>query len=130
MTDAYKIQQTLNSIRQSDNLAYTLAQDKDLQENPVITIEKTIRAQIEEFEAGLEEGYVLGAWLASFGNQILILVESIEFSKPNVIIFKGKDDQGNKLQLIQHVNQLNLLLNAVKNNPEIPRSKIGFITSD
>jgi len=97
-------------------------------ENPVAGIRSTIEDQIKAFEATLGEDYVLGAWLASFGNQILIIVEKIQFSEPALVIFHGQDQDGNKLQLIQHASQLNLLLNAVKKAPDQPQYKVGFVT--
>lgn len=121
------INNALNSMRQMDNIWLNQARDKYRHENPVIAIQETIENNIKSFETNLEEGYELGAWLASFGNQILIIVENIEFSEPSVIIFHGRDNEGNKLQLIQHVNQLNLLLNAVKKQTDEPRQQIGFI---
>lgn len=94
--------------------------------NPVIAIRETIEAQVREFESSLEDDYELGARLASFGSQILIIVESIQFSEPNMVIFHGRDEKGNKLQLLQHSSQLNLLLNAVKKINDEPRRPIGF----
>lgn len=96
-------------------------------ENPVAAITGIIERQIKDFESNLQDGYELGAWLASFGNQILIIVEEIQFAEPALVIFHGRDDQDNKLQLIQHASQLNLLLNAVKKNNDVPRKPIGFV---
>lgn len=96
-------------------------------ENPVAAIKKVIQKQITDFESNLGDDYDLGAWLASFGNQILIIVEEIQFSEPTLVIFNGRDNLNNKLQLIQHASQLNLLLNAVKKTTDEPRRPIGFI---
>lgn len=100
---------------------------KNLHENPVLAIRTSLEDQIKEFESNLNEDYELGAWLASFGNQILIIVEQIIFEEPILIIFKGRDSDGNALQLVQHASQLNLLLNAVKKQSNEPRQQIGFI---
>ncbi|WP_151797365.1 DUF6173 family protein [Acinetobacter bereziniae] len=121
VTNAY------NSIRQMDDIIASQLRAKHRTENPVVAIQETIELNIKKFESNLEDGYELGAWLASFGNQILIIVENIEFAKPSIIIFHGRDNEGNKLQLIQHANQLNLLLNAVKKQTDQPRQQIGFI---
>ena len=112
--------------------ALQLKQSKDdlqryYHENPVAAIKKVIQKQITDFESNLGDEYELGAWLASFGNQILIIVEEIQFSEPALVIFNGRDNLNNKLQLIQHASQLNLLLNAVKKTTDEPRRPIGFI---
>ncbi|WP_151956098.1 DUF6173 family protein [Acinetobacter guillouiae] len=126
-TSKGQVSAALNSMRQMDDSIARQLREKHRSENPVVAIQETIESNIKNFESNLEDGYELGAWLASFGNQILIIVENIEFAKPSIIIFHGRDNQGNKLQLIQHANQLNLLLNAVKKETEQPRQPIGFI---
>ncbi|WHP06338.1 MULTISPECIES: DUF6173 family protein [Acinetobacter] len=118
------LQKALNAVQQH-NAKQEL--QRFYHENPVAAIRKTFEDQVKEFEESLSDDYEVGAWLASFGNQILIIVEKIQFSEPNLIIFHGRDDQDNKLQLIQHATQLNLLLNAVKKTTEEPRKPIGFV---
>lgn len=116
------------AMRQLDDINFAKAKRQHRIDNPVIAIREIIENQIREFESNLEDDYELGAWLASFGSQILIIVENIQFSEPNMVIFHGRDDHGNKLQLIQHATQLNLLLNAVKKTTNEPRKPIGFRT--
>ncbi|WP_353168685.1 DUF6173 family protein [Acinetobacter sp.] len=118
------MQEALSNLRNVENVK---EQRKHLHENPVAAIRGIIESQVRDFEDNLEDDYELGAWLASFGNQILIIVEQIQFEEPTLIIFKGRDNSGNKLQLIQHASQLNLLLNAVKKQTDEPRQQIGFI---
>lgn len=57
----------------------------------------------------------------------VIEIEGIGFFDPDILTFFGTDDDGMKMQLIQHVSQLNVLLQARrKANPaEAPR-RIGF----
>lgn len=124
--DLTSVARAQGSMRQLDELMFAQAQKQHRIENPVIAIQETIETQIREFESNLEDDYELGAWLASFGSKILIIVENIQFCEPSMVIFHGRDDRGNKLQLIQHATQLNLLLNAVKKTTDEPRKRIGF----
>lgn len=100
---------------------------KHLHENPILAIRPIIEKQIRSFEASLDEKSFVGAWLASFGSQRLILVEEIQLEEPCLIIFHGKDENGAPLSLIQHVSQLNFLLQACQPEIDIPRTPIGFI---
>ena len=47
-----------------------------------------------------------------------------------MIVFYGELEDGSRVELLQHLSQLNLLLVAVKRpHPEEPRRVIGFTTS-
>ncbi len=94
--------------------------------NPVIDVCKAIKDYVESFEKELDEEHEIGIRLASFGGVIVFHAEKIGFSKPNVITFYGVTDDGEKIQLIQHVSQLNFLLKAVKKQEEHPK-RIGFL---
>lgn len=103
-------------------------------ENPVLAIRPAIEQQIKAFEAELEKledpSLYVGLWLASFGQQRLILVQQIEFDEPCLIIFHGFGEDGSPLKLIQHVSQLNFLLEARKHVSDGFRQPIGFIHND
>jgi hypothetical protein len=46
---------------------------------------------------------------------------------PDILTFYGRDEEGMKTQLVQHVTQLSVILRAVpKVAPEIPARRIGF----
>lgn len=97
-------------------------------DNPVIDIEKSLIHYIRDFESKLnaEEEVLLLA--ASFGSSVTFYVTSIQFSRPNLIVFSGTTGDGGSTQLIQHCSQLNFLLKAVpKKDPEEERKPIGFL---
>jgi hypothetical protein len=48
---------------------------------------------------------------------------------PDMIVFYGKNDSGEPVQLIQHTSQLSVLLVAVRKQSERPR-RIGFILDE
>ena len=70
-----------------------------------------------------------GASLVSFGRQVTLHVHRIGYSVPAIITFDGVTDDGERVQLIQHVFQLSFLLIAVKKLESQPR-RIGFIDTD
>jgi hypothetical protein len=95
------------------------------QANPVIPIFESIKAYVEQFEQTLDDQHEVCVRLASFGGEVTFHAERIEFSAPNVITFFGVDSDGQRVQLIQHVNQLSFLLRAAKKQKEKAR-RIGF----
>ena len=100
-----------------------------LRNNPVIEICQAIKSYVENFERDLDEEHEIGIRLASFGGIVFFHAQQIGFSKPNIITFYGVTDEGDKVQLIQHVSQLNFLLKAVKRR-EDKKNPIRFIYDD
>ena len=96
--------------------------------NPVIEIAETLKNYIRNFEVTLDEEHEVGARLVSFGQTITFHVTQLGFAKPNIITFYGTTDNGDTVQLIQHVSQLNFLLIAMKKTTDTPKKRIGFIT--
>ena len=57
----------------------------------------------------------------------VISIEGIGFFAPDLLTFYGRDEDGMKTQLVQHVSQLSVMLRAVpKAEPEEPARRIGF----
>lgn len=57
----------------------------------------------------------------------VLRIEGVGFFDPDIITFYGKDEDGIRTQLIQHISQLNVILRAVpKAMPEEPARRIGF----
>jgi len=80
---------------------------------------------IISFEEGLNEDEEVGAKLVTFGESIIIHIDDIGYWNPRLISFEGYDNNGQKVQLIQHVNQISVLLMKVKRTkPE--RTRIGY----
>ena len=65
----------------------------------------------------------------SFGRQVTLHVHRVGYSTPAIITFDGVTEEGERVQLIQHVSQLSFLLVAVKKLESQPR-RIGFIDTD
>ena len=62
------------------------------------------------------------------GSEVGILrIEGLGFFEPDILTFYGTDDDGRKTQLIQHVSQLSVMLQArPKSNPDDAPRRIGF----
>ncbi len=57
----------------------------------------------------------------------ILRIEGLGFYDPDLVTFYGTDDQGLKNQLIQHVSQLNVMLQArPKSDPNDAPRRIGF----
>lgn len=57
----------------------------------------------------------------------VLTIEGLGFFEPDLVTFYGRDENGMKTQLIQHVTQLSVMLRAVpKQEREDPPRRIGF----
>lgn len=84
-----------------------------------------VKENIIEFENGLDEKEEVGARLVNFGESFVIHVDDIGYANPNIIYFYGRDSQGQEVQLIQHINQLSILLIKVKRT-DLKRKRVGY----
>ena len=87
--------------------------------------------QVQDFEANLNPNEEIAAYLSSFGTTLIIQIEKIGYQNPFFIIFYGyTTNDKQKVQLVQHTTQLNVLFTSVKLRPEENRQarRIGFHT--
>ena len=91
-------------------------------------IYKHIMEQIQEAEQELNFEYELGISLQLSGEWQNVLIDEIIALPPNLIVFKGEmGTTGESVRLVQHIQQVNLLLIKVKRlEPQAPKRKIGF----
>lgn len=88
---------------------------------------KRLVEYINEFDSKLDQEHEVGMRLVSFGQSIQFAVRDIGYYNPKLICFYGELDNGSKVQLIQHVNQISFLLLALpRANPSQPKRPIGF----
>ena len=82
---------------------------------------------IQEFEAGLDEAHEVAMGFA--GSEAGVLqIEGMGFFDPDILTFHGRDEDGVPTQLIQHVSQLSVILQAMpKAVPEVAPKRIGFL---
>ena len=81
---------------------------------------------IREFERHLNADQEVAIGFA--GSEAGVLrIEGLGFFDPDILTFYGTDDDGMKNQLIQHVSQLSVMLQArPKSNPDDAPRRIGF----
>lgn len=81
---------------------------------------------IQNFEAQLDSTQEVAMGFVG-GQTGTLQIEGVGFYDPDIVTFYGRDDEGLRTQLIQHVSQLNVMLQAVPKaeNTEEPR-RIGF----
>lgn len=61
------------------------------------------------------------------GEAGIVRIEGLGYTDPDILTFYGRDEDGLKTQLVQHVSQLSVILRAVpKEVPEDPPRRIGF----
>lgn len=81
---------------------------------------------IRSFEAQLNPDQEVAMGFAGSDAGVLT-IEGVGYFAPDILTFFGRDEDGMKTQLIQHVSQLSVLLRAVpKARPEEPARRIGF----
>lgn len=81
---------------------------------------------IRNFESQLDASHEIAMGFAG-GEAGVLRIEGLGYFDPDIITFYGRDDEGAKTQLIQHVSQLSVILRAVRKiAPEDPPRRIGF----
>lgn len=81
---------------------------------------------IQNFEEQLDNEHEVAMGFA--GNETGVLrIEGLGYFDPDIVTFYGTDDAGGRMQLIQHVSQLNVALRAlpIAKEEDAPR-RIGF----
>jgi len=81
---------------------------------------------IQEFEKTLDNEQEVGMGFAG-SDAGSVRIQGMGFFAPDIVTFYGTDNDGNKMQLVQHVSQLNVLLVAEPKAEEAkPPQRIGF----
>ena len=81
---------------------------------------------IRNFESQLDGKHEVAMGFAG-GEAGVLRIEGLGYFDPDLLTFYGRDEDGQKMQLVQHVSQLNLALRAVPRAlPEEPPRRIGF----
>lgn len=84
---------------------------------------------IRTFESQLDARHEIAMGFAG-GEAGIVQIEGLGYYDPDLITFYGRDEEGLKTQLVQHVSQLSVILRAVpKQAPEDPPRRIGFALS-
>lgn len=79
---------------------------------------------IQNFEEKLDNEHEVSMGVAG-ADVGTLLIQGIGFFAPDLVSFYGESDDGNRMQLVQHVSQLNVMLIASPKRDETP-NRIGF----
>ena len=86
---------------------------------------------IGDFDVSLDADHEVGVRLVSFGQSFTFHLESMGYWNPSLISFRGLSEDGNPVELIQHVSQISvLLLKMPRADPSSPKKPFGFSPSE
>lgn len=97
--------------------------------NPNLASEfhKRLVEWINDFDAELDAEHEVGVRLVTFGQAVVFHLEDMGYWNPSLISFSGFTDDGNPVELIQHVSQISILLTKLpRKDTTAPKKKIGF----
>jgi hypothetical protein len=102
--------------------------DAAISANLASEFHKRLVEWINNFDSTLDQEYEVGVRLVSFGQTVVFHLDDISYWNPSLISFRGKTEDGQPVELIQHVSQISILLMKLKRpDPSKPKKKIGFI---
>lgn len=82
---------------------------------------------INRFDKELDTEHEVGVRLVSFGQSVVFHLKDLTFWNPSLLSFRGVTDDGQPVELIQHVSQISVLLTKLpRKNPDEPRRPLGF----
>jgi Family of unknown function (DUF6173) len=85
---------------------------------------------IRNFEAQLNPAEEVAVGFAG-GESGVLRIEGLGYFDPDILTFYGRDEDGARTQLVQHVTQLSVILRAVPvRSPDEPARRIGFRLPD
>lgn len=86
---------------------------------------------INDFDKSLDQDHEVGVRLVNFGQAVTFHLRDVGYWNPSLISFSGYTEQGEPVELIQHVSQISILLLKVKRQyPSQPKRPIGFANWD
>lgn len=95
--------------------------------NSAEAISQKLLEAIRAYQRSLPDKDDVALQLVSFGINTTIFVERIGYIGSSLVVFGGKDNSGNPLELIQHISQLSfLMMVSPKPSVEAPKRRIGF----
>ena len=128
LTEAYAVHVNADGVPVAENqqLPASVAQKPLAQKSPAEWAYERIVLYIRTFEEQLDSDHEVGMGFAG-GDVGILRIQGMGYFAPDLITFFGVDPSGSKMQLVQHVTQLNVMLvAAVKENKEGAPSRIGF----
>jgi hypothetical protein len=135
MPDLSKIQKAFEaSMPKTPNLGAIMPTPPDLRplmppvnHNLASEFRHRLVTWVNDFDRSLDQAHEVGVRLVSFGQTVVFHLHGIGYWNPSLISFSGETDDGNPVELIQHVSQISILVMKLpRKNPEQPKKPIGF----
>jgi hypothetical protein len=101
-----------------------------MRDNPAEWAFVRLSKLIEDFERGLDPDEEVAAHIVGVPGDGAMQIEDVGFWGPDFILFTGKNQDGRSVRLIQHYEQINVLLNARRKPEEREARRIGFQLSE
>lgn len=100
---------------------------ESVQQNKASQFHRRLIEYVKDFDDSLDQTAEVGVRLVSFGQTITFHLESMGYWDPSLIAFAGVTDNGDPIELIQHVSQISILLMKLpRREPDKPKKPIGF----
>jgi len=100
---------------------------KMAQANVASEFHKRLAKWIEGFDATLDNAHEVGVRLVSFGQTVVFHLEGMDSWDPSLILFHGHTEEGQPVELIQHVSQISILLTKLpRADPSKPKHPMGL----
>jgi hypothetical protein len=75
----------------------------------------------------LDNEHEVGVRVVNFGQTVVFSLEDMRYCDPSLISFIGRTQEGQPVELIQHVNQISILLMKLpRQYPAESKKTIGF----
>ena len=117
MKDAFSIERTTSPIHQMEFTNPNMASE----------FRKRLIEWVNEFDESLDHEHEVGIRLVNFGQTVTFHLDAIGYYNPSLISFSGFMENGDPVELIQHVSQISVLLMKMKRpDPTKPKRTIGF----
>lgn len=96
------------------------------QKSPAQWAYERVVMYLKKFEETLDDNHEVAMGFAG-GDAGVLRIEGMGYFDPDIVTFYGSDPAGGKMQLVQHVSQLNVALRALPKAVETQAAKrIGF----
>lgn len=112
------------------SIAPNLAEGVRMRDNPAEWAFVRLSKLIEDFESRLDKDEEVGATIVGLPGDGTLQIDDIGFWGPDLILFFGKNPDGKQVRLIQHYQQVNVLLDARKKPEARSARRIGFQLSE
>ncbi len=96
------------------------------QKSPAQWAYERVVLYLKNFEEQLDSDHEVAMGFAG-GDAGVLRIEGMGYFDPDIVTFYGVGSDGTRMQLVQHVGQLNVALRALpKKQPTEPANRIGF----